>query len=345
MFTETKRQLQETARRARKGAIDLLNPKRYIYKPTSRFLAYSALAVGLLALSGDQTQKVSAASLDNLSYGVGAADCPPLPTDGRPAPFCLVPEGTNFTGQSYFGGAYFEDSNGDGRLNNGEVRVQGVSGRAVLVEEFEPEGSSDNVQIDPTTRAIKEINGQQRVVYLDVKDIDKGIVIERVVRNWTIFRIPEEEDKNEGIGYDMRNPGSDLLTVSARAGTLADKVWANRRYPDKNRIGHNCEGDCGWNCGQWIQFSKIKPSQLPNIDLNGLVKNEQIDKDPQGKVVSYTDLVWLWDGEELAARNRDFNAINTPLNDMLRRLDKVKPHFVRVPGNTVPYNNNYGGNR
>lgn len=262
-----------------------------------------------------------------------APACPPQSTDGRPALCTTVADDERWTGESQFGGFYFEDKNGNGTYDQGDVAVQGVKDRQILVEEIAAAGSSDYVQLNPNSRRIVSIDGKPTVFYDDIKGGNNPR--ERFVSRWTVFRIPS--DGGVGIGIDVRT-GMDRLVVAASAGETIDKIWGPID-PEVREQTDACGGKCGWNCERWIQFSRLKAGAT--FDLNGVVPTDQIHRDREtGLLSSYTDYVHLWETPELAERHRDYSRISTPLTDALRKSEGVVPSYVLIPRATVRYNNN-----
>lgn len=282
-----------------------------------------ALQSGILVASDARTQRTAAA----------AQVCEPLPTDGRP-PLCTTTD-TALWAQSYFGGFYFEDRNGNEKYEpkDGDEAIQGVKARQILVEEIAFSGWGDFVQLNPASRTI---HPDGRVSYQDVKaGKNSG---ERFVEKWTIFKLPAE-DGGKGIGFDLRT-GRDRLYVTVDANTTVDKVWG----PIDNEARHNrvdrneCKGACGWNCVRFIQFSRLIAAASP--DLNSVVSDEMIHKDKNnGRISSYTDFLWLWQSAELSEKHFDYNRISTPLTDALRASEKVVKSEVIIPKDTVSYDN------
>lgn len=262
-----------------------------------------------------------------------APACPPQSTDGRPAVCTTVADDERWTGLSQFGGHYFEDKNGNGTYDQGDVAVQGVKDRQILVEEIAAVGSSDFVQLNPNSRRIITVDGKPTVFYDDIKGGNNPR--ERVVSRWSVFRIPS--DGGVGIGIDVRT-GMDRLVVAAAAGETVDKIWGPID-PEVREQTDACAGRCGWNCERWIQYSRLKVGAT--FDLNGVVPNDQIHRDREtGLLSSYTDYIHLWETWDLAQRHMDYSRINTPLTDALRKSEGVVPSYVFIPRDTVRYNNN-----
>lgn len=259
-----------------------------------------------------------------------APACPPQSTDGRPALCTTVQDDESWIGKSRFGGFYFDDNNGNGTYDKGDVAVQGVKDRQILVEEIKAAGSSDFVQLNPNSRRIVMVDGKPRVFYDDIKGGNNPR--ERFVERWTIFKIPA--DGGVGMGIDVRN-GLDRLVVAALPGQTVDKIWGpvNKavRFETDDR-----SGPCNWNCERWIQFSRLTKGGNP--DLNGVVPNDLIHRDrATGLLSSYTDYIHLWETEELADKHIDYSRANTPLTDALRRSEDVVASYVFIPRDTVRY--------
>ncbi len=260
---------------------------------------------------------------------IAAAQCAPQSTDGKD-PLC-VEAGSDVFGQSYIGGFYFDDRDGDREFTSGiDHPVQGVKDRRILVEVIRAKGSGDYIQLNPESR---KVEGDQ-VSYEDVKAGKNSGT--RFVERWTIFQLPN--DGGDGLGTDLRT-GNRRLILAASAGDLVDKVWAP--VDDGKRAErHECSGNCQWNCVVFLQFSRLAKNAKVNLN-DAVVQNDAIHRDPtKGDVrSSFTDYAWLWENRDLSEAHVDYSAINTPLTPELRKNEGVVQSFVSVPAKLMPYNN------
>lgn len=259
--------------------------------------------------------------------------CPPLPTDGRPAPFCVVPDNTDLRAASKFSRYYFIDNDGTPRYTAGDTDVMGVPNAQLLIESLEHIGSSDFLHLDLSSRTIENIGGVEKVSYFDRQSKQR-----RYIGRWDVMRVPADG----GVGIALASNSSDTLNWKLFQGQRADKVWGPILTEAKvNRHVCNNSRDCGWNCVQWVVISRLKAGA--NVTGLKTVGNDLIHRDlSNGSISSIVDYVYFWDlnqGEKVLV---DHSYINTPVKegDNIWQAEKLQFKPVVRPSRIVPYNNN-----
>lgn len=221
--------------------------------------------------------------------------CPPLPTDGRPAPWCVVPEDKSLTAQSEYFGYYFIDTNNSGRYDVEDKDVQGVPRRRILVETLEPIGSWDYTDIDFNSRTIKQEtvieNGVSRVkdvIYYFDRKHDGGKGMWRKVNSSRILRVAD--DGGDGVARTPDNKS--VVETNLNSGAVADKIWGPVDDQSKKE-GKNCSGNCDWNC---VDHRIVSRLDARAIVVDGqTVTNDMLHRGANNIVSSLADYVYYWD--------------------------------------------------
>lgn len=241
------------------------------------------LKSGIAVASDLRTQRIAEA------VSSAAADaCPPLPTDGRPAPFCFVPEGTDLVASSRYQRAYFLAASNNEAYDATKKLIQGVPNGQLIVERLKATGVSDFVEIVPESRKIEVIDGKEVATYWDRKNEQT-----RIVEEYTVMKVPA--DGGRGLGRDVKTDKEEYES-RLKPGDISDKVWGPIAPEARNKFHNSCgEGRaCGWNCVD----NRVVSRAVANveIDMSRPVPSEQIYKDPKtGRLSVLNDYVYYFD--------------------------------------------------